>query len=82
MPFVDGKAAFAKNIKERGYLRVARAVVAALHDTLRSLFNYPPAYYALIGPPGGVNFMGASPEEIAAYYAKHPPQKQVCAQQC
>lgn len=77
VPFTDGKAAFAKNIKERGYFKIARAVVAAAHDTLRSLFNYPAAYYPIIGAPGEFNFMAVSQEEMDAYYAKHPPVRQV-----
>jgi hypothetical protein len=77
VPFTDGKAAFAKNVKERGYLRIARAVIAAVHDMLRSSINMPAAYYPLIGEPGMTNFMGLTQDEQEAYYAKHPPKKQV-----
>uniref|UniRef100_A0A383W7U6 Serine aminopeptidase S33 domain-containing protein n=1 Tax=Tetradesmus obliquus TaxID=3088 RepID=A0A383W7U6_TETOB len=76
VPFTDGKAAFAKNVKERGYPRIARAVIAALHDMLRSAINMPAAYYPLIGEPGMTNFMGLTQDEQEAYYAKHPAKKQ------
>jgi hypothetical protein len=82
VPFTDGKAAFAKNIKERGYLRIARAVIAGVHDILRSAINMPAAYYPLIGEPGMTNFMGLTQDEQDAYYAKHPAKKQVCKLCC
>lgn len=77
VPFTDGDAVFAKNVKERGYAHRARAVIAALHDMLRSAINMPAAYYPLIGEPGMTNFMGLTQDEQEAYYAKHPAKKQV-----
>jgi hypothetical protein len=77
VPFTDGKAAFAKNIKERGYVRIARAVIAGVHDILRDVIRMPAAYYPLIGEPGMTNFMGLTQDEQDAYYAKHPAKKQV-----
>lgn len=63
-------------MKEHGYIRLVRAVAAAVHDTLRGLINFPAAYYPLIGEVGGINVMGASQDEIATYYALHPAKPQ------
>eukprot|EP00775_Hariotina_reticulata_P009556 gene9556-9718_t len=76
VPFLDGKASFTRSIKEKGILRVARAVIAGIHDKARSFFTYPAAYFPLTGRPGSICFMGLSEDDEAAYYSKHPPQKQ------
>eukprot|EP00879_Flechtneria_rotunda_P024322 GHRR01025778.1.p1 GENE.GHRR01025778.1~~GHRR01025778.1.p1 ORF type:complete len:296 (+),score=103.70 GHRR01025778.1:683-1570(+) len=76
VPFLDGKASFARSTKERGLGKIIRAVIAALHDSIRSLFHYPAAYYPLVGEPGGWNFMGLGEQDMADYYAKHPAKYQ------
>ncbi|KAF8059405.1 aidA [Scenedesmus sp. PABB004] len=76
VPFTDGRAAFARGVSERGPAAIARALLAGLHDYVRSFFAYPPAYFPLTGAVGALAFMGLTPEEHAAYYAKHPSKKQ------
>jgi hypothetical protein len=77
VPFLDGKDSFKQNVKTRGYLRIFRAFAAGVHDTLRSLFHYPAAYFPLATKDGTTAFMQLDEEEWVAYKAKHPDVKQV-----
>ena len=77
VPFLDGKDSFKQNVKTRGYLRIFRAFAAGVHDTLRSLFHYPAAYFPLATKDGKTAFMQLDAKEWEAYTAKHPAVKQV-----
>lgn len=75
VPFTDGTAFLLDNLKRRP-LVVVRAIMAGLHDALRGLVHYPPAYVPLTGERGSFSLLDITPEDSRAFYGTHPPVRQ------
>ena len=75
VPHLSGKVAAKNGIKQRGLVKVARLVVAALQDTARSFVGLPPVGAKIIGSGDDIAIMSVSPEDHARYVAKQPAQK-------
>ena len=51
-------------------------MLLGLYDKVRGLLGLDPIYLPIIVREGGLGIMRVTEEELAAYFAKHPPVKQ------
>ncbi|KAF5838711.1 Alpha/Beta hydrolase protein [Dunaliella salina] len=77
-PFLTGDGSIGKAIKERGLLKVARLVCAAVIDKAREFFGLDAIYVKLVGPYEELALLNMSKEELLAArggQAPYPPQR-------
>lgn len=72
VPFLDGRVAVERALKQRGALRLLRSAAAGLHDRMRTALGQPAAYVPIAGPLGSAAMMQLDERELGAYFSKHP----------
>jgi len=72
-PHLDGAAASARNVKERGAWGTAQAITLGVADLLRGWMGLEPIYVKIAGLKEELAYMRLSAPELEHYFAKHPP---------
>jgi pimeloyl-ACP methyl ester carboxylesterase len=73
VPHLSGPAAARAGMAARGLAGTLRLGRAAVLDAVRGALGLPPVFVRVAGGRGDLAFMQLAAEELAAYFAKHPP---------
>lgn len=76
VPYLDGVEGSKNNMKRRGVIGTARALMAAANDMVRSLLGWDSLYIRLAGRENELAVMQLSKEELQSYFSKHPQLRQ------